>query len=146
MTTKHVKKSKVWHIGLWVVQVLLAAMFLMVGYMKTFTPIPELSKIIPLAAEMPGLTRFIGVSELMGGLGLLLPAALRILPQLTILAAAALALVMLLALVFHISRGENESIGTNIILGLMSSLVVWGRLQKAPILAKPVNPNVVAKN
>lgn len=145
MTAKHVKKSKGWHISLWIVQVLLAAMFLMAGYMKTFIPIPELSRIIPMAAEMPGLTRFIGVSEILGGLGLLLPAALRILPRLTILAAAALAVVMVLALIFHLSRGENESIGTNIILGLMASLIVWGRLQKAPITPKSETTHVAAK-
>lgn len=133
MTTKHVKRSKAWHISLWIVQILLAGMFLMVGFMKTATPIGELSKTVPLAAEMPWLIRFIGISELAAGLGLLLPAALRILPRLTVLAAAALSLVMVLALLFHVMRGEYSAIGTNILLGALAGLVAWGRLHKAPI-------------
>jgi len=108
MTTKHVKRPKTWHVILWVAQVLLAGMFLMAGFMKAAIPIAELSRIIPMASEMPGLTRFIGVSEIAGGLGLLLPAALRILPQLTVLAAAELAVVMVLAIGFHLARGEND--------------------------------------
>src|SRR5687768_13102625 len=116
MTTKHVKRSKAWHISLWIVQILLAGMFLMVGFMKTATQIDELSKTVPLAAEMPWLIRFVGISELAAGLGLLLPAALRILPRLTVLAAAALSLVMVLALLFHVMRGEYSAIGTNILL------------------------------
>ena len=133
MTTKHVKRSKAWHVSLWIVQTLLAAMFLMVGYMKTFTPIDELNKTVAIAAEMPVLIRFIGMSELAAGLGLLLPAALRIRPQLTALAGAGLALVMVLAIAFHLMRGEYSAIGTNIALGVLAALVAWGRLYKAPI-------------
>src|SRR5690606_21188374 len=106
MATKPTKSSKLWNVFLWIGQLILAGMFLMAGYMKTFVPIPELSQVIPMAGEMPGLTRFIGVSELAGGIGLLLPAALRILPQLTIAAAYALGVVMVLAILFHIQRGE----------------------------------------
>ena len=133
MTTKLVTRSKVWHISLWTLQIMLAGMFLMVGYMKTFTPIDELSKTAAIAAEMPALIRFIGISELTAGLGLLLPAALRIRPQLTVWAAAGLALVMVLALLFHLVRGEYSAIGTNIVLGALAGLVAWGRLYKAPI-------------
>ena len=82
MTTKLVTRSKAWHISLWILQILLAGMFLMVGYMKTFTPIDELSKTVAIAGELPALIRFIGISELAAGLGLLLPAGLRILPLL----------------------------------------------------------------
>ncbi|MEX1238884.1 MAG: DoxX family protein [Cyclobacteriaceae bacterium] len=145
MTTKHVKGSKAWHISLWITQILLAGMFLMVGFMKTLTPLAELSQIIPLAAEMPVLIRFIGVSELAGGLGLLLPAALRIRPQLTVLAAAALALVMLLAIIFHIARGETSAIGTNIVLGVVAAFIAWGRVHKAPIELRPVQAGSVAR-
>ena len=136
MTTKHVKRSKVWHIGLWILQIVLAAMFLMVGFMKTATPIEELSKTVTIAAEMPLLIRFIGISELAAGIGLLLPAALRIRPQLTVLAAAGLALVMVLAIIFHLMRGEYPAIGTNIALGTLAGLVAWGRLYKAPIASR----------
>lgn len=143
MTTTHVKRSKAWNISLWIVQILLAGMFLMVGFMKTATPIDELSKTVAIASEMPFLIRFIGVSELAAGLGLLLPAALRILPKLTILAAAALAFVMVLALLFHLMRGEYSAIGTNIVLGLLAGLVAWGRFYKAPIASRSTRPHVV---
>lgn len=133
MTTKHVKTSKPWHVSLWIVQVLLAAIFLMAGFIKTTTPMAEFSQMMPMAAEMPALFRFIGVSEFAGGLGLLLPAALRVRPQLTVLAAAALALVMVLAMIFHIARGEASFIPTNIVLGALAALVAWGRTYKAPI-------------
>lgn len=136
MTTKHVQGSKAWHVSLWIGQILLAGMFLAAGFMKTVMPLEELSKIIPMAAEMPLLTRFIGISELAGGLGLLLPAALRILPRLTVLAAAALALVMVFAMLFHIARGEYTAIGTNIVLGLLAAFIAWGRLYKAPIATR----------
>ena len=145
MTTKHVNGSKTWHISLWIAQILLAGMFLMAGFMKTFTPLAELSQMVPLVAEIPGLVRFIGISELAGGLGVLLPAALRIRPQLTALAAAALALVMLLAMIFHIARGEVSVIGTNIVLGALAAIVAWGRLRKAPIASRSLRTRYVAR-
>jgi len=145
MTTKHVKKSKTWNVILWIAQVLVAGMFLMVGLMKTFTPLQELSKIMPMAAEMPLLTRFIGLSELAGGLGLLLPAALRIRPQLTVLAAAALGFVMVLALIYHLVRGEFSAIGTNIVLGVVAVFIAWGRYTKAPIASRSEQVHSIAK-
>src|SRR5690606_41168198 len=93
-------------------------------------------QVIPMAGEMPGLTRFIGVSELAGGIGLLLPAALRILPQLTIAAAYALGVVMVLAILFHIQRGEYDALATTFVLGAIAFFVGWGRTSKAPIRAR----------
>jgi putative oxidoreductase len=145
MISKHVKTSKPWHVSLWVSQILLAAMFLAAGFMKTVLPLAELSQLVPLAAEMPGLIRFVGVSELAGGLGLLLPAGLRIWPQLTVVAAAALAGVMVLAMIFHLARGEASSIGMNILLGGLAAFIAWGRLNKAPIAARPVRTNSIER-
>ena len=145
MTTKHIKKSKTWHVALWIVQVLVAGMFLAVGLMKTLTPLSELSKTMPLASEMPGLLRFIGISEIAGGLGLLLPAALRIRPQLTVLAAAALTLVMVLAVLYHVSRGEFSAIGPGAVLGILSALIAWGRSYKAPITARSASAHSIVK-
>ncbi len=145
MTTKPAKRSKTWHISLWIVQILLAGMFIMIGYTKTFTPIEELNKTVPIAAEMPFLIRFIGMSELAAGLGLLLPAVLRIRPRLTVVAAAGLVLVMVLAMMFHLVRAEYSSIGMNIVLGALAGLVVWGRLYKAPITSRSRESHAVAK-
>lgn len=146
MTTKNGKKSKVWNVSLWVAQILLAGMFLMVGIMKTFTPIEELSKTVPLAGEMPFLVRFIGLSELAGAIGLILPAALKFRPQLTTLAAGALAFVMVLAMIYHIFKGEYAAIGTNIVLGIIGVFIVFGRLNKAPISERSSSTHVIVEN
>lgn len=135
-TSEEMQRTKTWNIFLWVVQGILAAMFLTVGLMKIATPIEELSKIVPLAKDAPVLIRLIGISELLGGVGLILPAMLRIKPHLTILAAFSLAVVMLLALVFHLFRGEVSAIGTNVVLGLLAMFIVWGRSKKAVVVAK----------
>jgi len=129
--TARIKNYRTLHILLWIAQIILAIIFLMVGFMKVATPIDELSKIMPLAGEMPGLIRFIGLSEVLGGFGLILPTALRIKPHLTIWSAGSLAVVMVLAVGFHISRGENFAIGT--ILGILAVFITWGRLKKAII-------------
>ena len=129
--------SKALNIILWIAQVLLAGMFLMSGFMKVAQPIEELAKMLPWASQVPeGLVRFIGISEVLGGLGLILPALLRIKPQLTAWAAIGLALVMLFAAGFHGSRGENSAIGMNVILALIALFIAWGRVKKAPIQLK----------
>jgi len=133
MITTQVARPKVLHIILWIVQVIMAGMFMMGGFMKTFMPIADLSVIMPWAKDMEALTRFIGISELLGGLGLILPAALRIAPRLTVWAAYGLALIMVLAILFHLSRGEMADIPKNIVLGLLAVFIGWGRSTKAPI-------------
>lgn len=125
------------HIALWVAQGLLAVGFGMAGAMKAFTPIPELAQSLPWAAEVPAaLVRFIGVSELAGALGLVLPAVTRVQPKLTWVAAAALVLVMLLASAFHLSRGEAGALPVNFVLGGIAAFIAWGRARKAPILPR----------
>ena len=131
------QRSKALHIPFWVAQVILAAMFLMAGFMKLTQPIDQLSKMLPWAAQVPeALVRFIGVAEVLGALGLILPSLLRIKPQLTAWAAIGIAVIMLLATFFHISRGENDAIGMNIIMALLAAFIAWGRFKKAPIPAK----------
>lgn len=129
--------SKGLNIALWVAQGLLAAMYLMAGGNKAFQSIEELSKMLPWATEMPsGLVRFIGISELLGGLGLLLPSILRIQPKLTPIAAIGLVVVQLLAAFFHISRGETQMIGMNALFMAIAAFIAWGRTKKAPIEAR----------
>ena len=131
------QSSKGMHIGLWVAQGLMAAMFLMAGFMKLAQPIPELAASLPWVEEFPELlVRFIGLSEVLGAIGLILPAALRIQPKLTPYAATGLAVVMVLALVFHLSRGEFEAAPMNVILFGILAFIAWGRSKKAPIAPK----------
>lgn len=86
-----IKNNKTLNIALWVAQALLAAMFLMAGAMKSTQPIEELGKSMPWVNDFSVVfVRFIGISELLGGIGLLLPAFLRIKPFFTPLAALGL--------------------------------------------------------
>lgn len=128
--------SKTLHIALWVVQVALALAFGMIGVTKLTTSEAD---IIQQSGELVekygvGLIRFIGISEVLGALGLILPAALRILPVLTPLAALGLAIIMVLATALHASKGEP--IVTQVIFLLLALFVVWGRLTKGKISGK----------
>lgn len=128
--------SKALHYTLWAVQLLLGAAFVMAGLMKATTPLAELAQKLPWVVDLPNLTRFIGVSELLGGFGLVLPAATRIQPKLTPLAGAALSLVMVLAAGFHVARGEFPGVVPNAVLGALAAFVAWGRFIKAPVSAR----------
>jgi hypothetical protein len=77
--------------------------------------------------------RFIGVSELLGAMGLILPAATKIKPFLTPLAALGLLTIMILAMAFHLSRGEVQATPINIVLGGLAAFVAWGRTKKVPV-------------
>ena len=79
------------------------------------------------------LARFIGFAELAGAIGLVLPAVTRVKPWLTPLAAVGLAIVMGLAIPFHIMRGEANVIGLHAIVVALSVFVAWGRYRKVPI-------------
>ena len=140
MATTHVlprdttEPSRALHYALWGVQFLLGFAFLAAGVMKATTPIPELLAKMAWVESVPGpLVRFIGVSELLGGIGLLLPSLTGIKPQLSALAGAGLAVVMVLASGLHATRGEYGAIGINVVLGGLAAFVAWGRHKKAPI-------------
>ena len=131
------KKNKAIHIALWVAQGILAAMFIMAGLMKASQPLEALAESLPWVTSTPvGLVRFIGISEVLGGLGLLIPSIFRFKPFLTVWAAIGLAVIMVLAAIFHVSRGEFEAIGMNIVLLAFALFIAWGRSKKTPILAK----------
>ncbi len=131
------KSNKAIHISLWVAQALLGAMFLMAGSMKATQAIEVLAESLPWATTMPlALVRFIGISEFLGGLGMLLPSLLRIKPDLTVWAGYGLAAVMVLAAIFHATRGEFPAIGVNLLIAAIALFVSWGRTKKAPITAK----------
>ena len=131
------KNNKALNIGLWIAQGLLAVMFIMAGVMKVTQPIEELAVSLPWVTSSPvSLIRFIGISELLGGLGLLIPGIFRFKPFLTIWAALGLAIIMVLAAIFHASKGEYSAIITNILIMGIALFIAWGRSKKAPILSK----------
>ena len=121
-------------VALWIAQALLALAFLAAGAMKLTQPLATLATSLAWTADVPGaLVRLIGLAEVLGALGLVLPAATRILPRLTVVAAAALALVMLLASVFHLTRGEAMMLPATLLLVGLLAFVAWGRAARAPI-------------
>ncbi len=126
--------SKGLSISLWIAQVVLAAMFCMAGSTKLFQPIDALAPMRPWVTAMPeGMVRFIGLSELLGAIGILLPSALRRMPMLSVAAAAGLVTVQILAAIFHATRGEFSMIGMNVILAAIAAFVAWGRATRARI-------------
>jgi asparagine N-glycosylation enzyme membrane subunit Stt3 len=102
--------------------------------MHAFMPIDRAGKFAAWIASAPvALVRLIGVVEIAGALGVVLPAAIRVKPWLTPLAAAGLALIMLLAMPVHLMRGEAGLIDRNVLALLLAAFVVWGRTTRARI-------------
>jgi uncharacterized membrane protein len=126
--------SKALNVSLWIAQSLLAVLFFATGIMKSLMPIEKIAEMLPWVANAPeALVRFIGISEVLGALGLILPAALRIRPYLTALAAGGVAIVMVLAAAFHLLQGEVSHIVAPVVVFLMAGFIFWGRTKKAPI-------------
>lgn len=124
------KKSRILNITLWIAQSLIALTLIWAAYAKLLQPIEETAKMLPWAAENPGLLKFTGLIDLLGALGIILPAALKIQPKLTVFAAYGIIALMILASAFHISRGESSLIGMNIFFLLLAVFVAWGRKKK----------------
>ena len=117
------------NIALWIVQVLLALLFLFTGGMKLIMPIEEMTQQLP----MPGwFLRFIGVCEVLGGLGLILPWFLRIRPGLTPLAAAGLVVIMFGATATTIMTGQITISLVPLVVGILCLFVGYGRWRLAP--------------
>jgi len=115
--------------ALWIVQGLLAALFLFAGVMKLVLPLDKLTGPIPL----PGLLlRFIAVCEVLGALGLILPGLLRIRPGLTPLAAAGLVIIMIGATVINLAGGDVVPALITLVVGLLAAFVAYGRWRLAP--------------
>jgi hypothetical protein len=115
--------------ALWVVQGLLALLFLFAGGMKLVLPLEKLTGPVPL----PGLfMRFIGVAEVLGAIGLILPGLVRIRPSLTPLAAAGLVIIMIGATVITLVGGDLLAALIPLVVGLLAAFVAYGRWRLAP--------------
>lgn len=127
--------GKGWNIGLWVAQVALAALYGMAAYMKLLMSPADLVQMGLLWVEGAplALVRGIGFVELLGAIGVILPAAIRIKPELTTLAALGLFAIQVLAIGFHMIRGEFAVLPFNLIYIALAAIVLWGRGKKAPI-------------
>ena len=116
-------------IALWIVQILLALVFIASGSMKLFA-FDQFAASAPALADQRGLITFIGISELAGALGLILPRLTRILPILTAWAAVGLATILFLATGFHLYRGEISHAVPAVILLALASFVAYGRFKE----------------
>jgi len=115
--------------ALWIVQALLALLFLFAGGIKLVLPLEKLAGPIPL----PGLfLRFIGVAEVLGAIGLILPGLLGIRPGLTPLAAAGLVIIMIGATVLGLVAGDVAMALIPLAVGLLSAFVAYGRWRLGP--------------
>jgi hypothetical protein len=115
--------------ALWIVQALLAALFVFAGGMKLVMPIESMAG--PVA--FPGwFLRFIGVVELLGGLGLILPALTGLKTSLTPLAAAGLIIIMIGAIPTTMAGGDIAPALIPLIVGLLLAFVGYGRWKIAP--------------
>lgn len=115
---------------LWIVQGVLAALFLFAGGFKLVAPIAMLKG--PVA--LPGLfLRFIGLAEVTGALGLILPGALRIRRGLTPLAAVGLVTIMAGATTTTLEGGAVASAVLPFVVGLLAVSIVYGRRLWAPL-------------
>ncbi len=122
------------NLAAWVLQVLLAAFFVFHGVMYLLAPERMVSDMRAKGQWPPAipdrLRRFIGAAEICGAIGLLLPAATRLLPWLTPLAALGLATVTLCAVVYHLRRREPP---VPILFAVLAIVVLYLRWQVAPI-------------
>jgi hypothetical protein len=116
--------------ALWIVQGLLAALFLFAGGIKLVMPIEELSKQMPLPGPF---VRFIAAAEVLGAIGLILPGLLRIRPGLTPLAAAGLVIIMIGATVLTLAGGNVAMALIPLVAGLLAAFVAYGRWRLAPL-------------
>jgi uncharacterized membrane protein YphA (DoxX/SURF4 family) len=128
----HGESSRKANTLLWTVQVLLAALFLFAGGMKLVTPIEAMAQQVALPGPF---LRFIGLAEVLGALGLILPGFLRIRPALTPLAAAGLVIIMTGAVgVTMASAGAAQAVMPGIV-GILAASVAIGRgRREAPVV------------
>lgn len=119
--------------GLWAAQLVLAFFLLFGAYMKLAAPAEEVANMMVWAAQYPTLKTFTGIVDLLGGLGILLPALTRIQPRLTVLAALGIVVLQVLAFGFHAARGEWPATPFNVILLALAVFVLWGRSRAVPV-------------
>lgn len=115
---------------LWIVQGLLALLFLFSGVMKFVMSIEEMTREIPLPGAF---LRFIGVAEIFGAIGLILPSLLKIRPGLTLLTAVGLFIIMVGAVVISLMMASVATAVMPFVVGLLLLFVAYGRWKLAPV-------------
>ena len=121
------------NIALWIVQALLALAFLAAGIPKATQPIDTLAKRMSFVKHFsPTIVRLIGICEILGAIGLIVPPLTHILPWLAIAAAVGLGIIMVGAIVYHISQKEYPPMSATGVLLILAILIIVGRITFAP--------------
>jgi uncharacterized membrane protein len=116
------------NIALWIASGLLAAAYLAAGLMKATQPLEKLKTAMPWTTEYSARTvRLVGVAEIAGAIGVVLPWATGIAPVLTPIAATGLVVIQALAIRHHVQRKENQVLPVNVVLLLLALFVAVGR-------------------
>ena len=123
------------NIVLWIIQILLALLFLFAGGTKLVLPLEVLKSMgSPNQVQLPGLLiRFLGVVEVLGALGLILPGVFRIKTYLTPLAAVGLVIIMIGAIVLTIVGDGVAAAIFPFVVGLLCAFVAYGRARVVPL-------------
>jgi uncharacterized membrane protein YphA (DoxX/SURF4 family) len=122
------------NVVLWILQVLLGLAFVAAGYNHAFRQEAIKKQMAWMEDFSSGTITFIGVAEILGGIGLVLPALTNILPVLTPLAAVGLTIIMILAAITHFRRGETSVIVINLVLGALAAFIAYGRFVLVPFV------------
>jgi uncharacterized membrane protein YphA (DoxX/SURF4 family) len=117
--------------SLWIIQTLLAALFLMAGGMKLVVPIEQLAANGPVIFPA-WFIHFIGVCETLGALGLILPGVTHITPHLTPLAAAGLVIIMIGAVISTVATGPAAGAIVPFVVGVLAATIAYTRSRVAP--------------
>lgn len=113
-------------IAYWILAGLLAVFYLYSGGMKVVRSKAALQPMMAWVETMPmGFVRTVGILEVLGAIGLILPPLIGILPPLALAAAIGLLLVQIGAIVVHLRRGETRIIGMNVVLLVAAAVLIW---------------------
>jgi uncharacterized membrane protein YphA (DoxX/SURF4 family) len=116
------------NVVLWIIAVALALAFGAAGIMKLTQPRTRLAEKMAWVNDFSdGQVKLIGLAEILGAVGLILPALIGVAPVLVPLAAVGLALVMVGAIIVHARRHETPLITVNVVLLILALIVAWGR-------------------
>jgi len=129
------------NVALWVLQWGLGLSLVAAGSLKLALPWEQAVQMFPWAADVPVLFTVTSILDVLGGLGVVLPSVLKILPRVTVVAAIGVVLLMASAVVFYLLRGESGEVIPNIALAVIAAVIAWGRGLGVPItgqLAEPI--------
>jgi hypothetical protein len=126
--------------ALWTIQGLLALIFLFAGGMKLAMPADELAAAMAALPLPIAFVRFIGVCEVLGALGQVLPGVFRIRTDLTPLAARCLVVLMVGAVTTTLATMDASMAALPLVVGVLSATVAYGRARLAPLTDRTARP------